>query len=187
LTRAVVQFHRFASFRPDLPRSTDGKYRAIVRSISKIPIWSSSNRKPTIVPGYKDLAEFSQAKPALLQEELGNWWPTFFRPGNWRLVFPTPRDGQTRLAEWLVNQLRQNHLRVVYITRFRPLNHCLVVYDHVVKPNGDIDFAVYDPNQPGKAALLHYRAASRSFYFDRTWYFPGGLVNVLRVYLSPFL
>ena len=88
------------------------------------------------------------------------------------------------MAKWLQNELAHERIKDVYITRFKPINHCLVVYHCTSGRNGDLTFDVYDANQPGKLVQLTYRTADRSFYFDKTWYYRGGLVSVLPLYVS---
>lgn len=105
--------------------------------------------------------------------------------GNWRIVLPVPRSGQKRLAYRLRENLDRGLIQSVYMTRFRPINHCLVVYTYKAEPNGDLVFSVYDVNQPGKLVHLRYLSSNESFYFDKTWYYPGGLVNILPLYVSP--
>jgi hypothetical protein len=184
LCRAVLQFFQFAEFRPDLPKGTESDYREIIREISRIPAWSSGPRAKVIVPGYKDLHSFSLGETLVIQKNLGLWWPSYWRIGNWRIVNPVPRSGQEQMAKWLRNELDHERIRDVYITRFKPINHCLVVYHYASAQNGDIVFDVYDANQPGKIVHLTYRAADRSFYYDKTWYYIGGLVSVLPLYVS---
>lgn len=183
MCRAVLQFHQFADFRPDLPKVSESDYQKIVRRVSRIPPWSSGPR--IVVPGYKDLHSFSLGETLLIQKNLGLWWPSYWRVGNWRIVFPVPRSGQERMAKWLRNELDHGRIRAVYITRFKPINHCLVVYHYSAAPNGDLVFDVYDANQSGKVVHLTYRSIDRSFYFDKTWYYRGGLVSVISLYVSP--
>ena len=185
MCRAVVQFFQFAEFRPDLPKVSPSDYGEIVRTLSRFPPWSSGPKEKVTVPGYKDLHSFSLGQTLAIQKNLGLWWPSYWRIGNWRIVFPVPRSGQERMAKWLRNKLDDGRIQTVYITRFRPINHCLVVYRYSSGRNGDIIFDVYDANQPGKLVHLTYRASDRSFYFDKTWYYRGGLVNLLRLYVSP--
>jgi hypothetical protein len=185
MCRAVVQFFRFAEFRPDLPKVSSSDYGEIVRTLSRFPPWGSGPKEKVTVPGYKDLHSFSLGQTLVIQKNLGLWWPSYWRIGNWRIVFPVPRSGQERMAKWLRNKLDDGRIQTVYITRFRPINHCLVVYRYASGQNGDIIFDVYDANQPGKLVHLTYRASDRSFYFDKTWYYRGGLVNLLRLYVSP--
>ena len=185
LCRAVVQFHQFADFRPDLPKVSESAYGQIVRRISRIPVWSSGPNEKVVVPGYEDLCDFSLEHAVTLQKNMGLWWPSFWRVGNWRIVFPAPRAGQERMADWLRSEMDAGRIRTVYITHFKRINHCLVVYQYTPETNGDLAFAVYDANQPGKLVHLTYRASDRSFYLDNTWYYNLGLVTVLRLYRSP--
>jgi hypothetical protein len=184
LCRAVLQFDRFAEFRPDLPRASEAEYQRLIRRICRIPPWSSVPKEKIVIPGYPNLDSFSAGDPLTLQKNLGLWWPSYWRIGNWRIVFPVPRSSQARIAGWLHNELDSGHIRAVYITRFQPINHCLVVYHCDQQPNGDLVFLVYDANQAKKIVHLVYRKADRSFYFDRTWYYKGGLVSVLPLYVS---
>ena len=184
LCRAVLQFDRFAEFRPDLPRASEAEYQRLIRRICRIPPWSSVPKEKIVIPGYPNLDSFSAGDPLTLQKNLGLWWPSYWRIGNWRIVFPVPRSSQARIAGWLHNELDSSHIRAVYITRFQPINHCLVVYHCDQQHNGDLVFLVYDANQAKKIVHLVYRKADRSFYFDRTWYYKGGLVSVLPLYVS---
>jgi hypothetical protein len=186
LVRSLLQFHRFAEFRPDLPALTEDEYRSRIRELVRIPAWSSGPANKIQFPGYSDLYSFSVAHSLMLQKNLGIWWPSYWRVGNWRIVFPVPRSGQERLAHWLQNRLDAGNIEAIYITRMKPINHCLVTYRYVKQPNGDLLFFVYDVNQPGKEVHLRYQTADRSFYYDRTPYYPGGLVSAMKLYASPF-
>jgi hypothetical protein len=186
MVRAVLQFYKFAEFRPDLPKAPESDYRKIVRRISRIPAWSSGPTEKIVVPGYSDLHSFSLGEKLLIQKNLGLWWPSYWRIGNWRIVNPEPRSGQERLARSLRQELDQGQIEAVYITRLlKPINHCLDVYHYTAEPSGDVVFDVYDVNQPGKLVHLTYRASDRSFYFDKTWYYRGGLVSAMRLFASP--
>ena len=185
LCRAVMQFHEFAEFHSDLPKASESDYREIILKLSKIPVWSSGPRDKVIIPGYKDLHSFSLEHAVTLQKNLGLWWPSYWRLGNWRIVFPAPRSGQERVARLLRTEMNSGEIRTVYITRFKPINHCLVVYRCTPEANGDLVFDVYDANQPGKLVHLTYHSSDRSFYLDHTWYYNRGLVTVLRLYTSP--
>ncbi len=185
LVRSLLQFRRFAEFRPDLPKLTEDQYRGRVRELVRFPPWSSGPANKIQFPGYSDLYSFSAAHSLMLQKALGVWWPSYWRVGNWRIVFPVPRSSQERLAHWLQNRLDAGHIEAVYITRMKPINHCLVAYKYVKQPNGDLLYFVCDVNQPAKEVHLRYQTANRSFYYDRTPYYPGGLVSVMRLYVSP--
>ena len=64
LCRAVLQFFQFAEFRPDLPKVSSSDYALIVRKVSAIPAWSSGPKAKIVVPGYKDLHDFSLGQTA---------------------------------------------------------------------------------------------------------------------------
>lgn len=185
MSRAVLQFWQFARFDPRQPRVSREEYARLIRRISRVPVWSARTER-IVVPGFRDLREFSESMPVLLQEYLGAWLPTYLRPGNYRMAMGHPRSGQAAAARWLEQSLAEGKLRAIYIARFPHLNHCLVAYRHERRPNGDVRFWLYDPNYPGQPAWIDYRAAERSFDFQPRWYFPGGRVNVMRTYISPF-
>ena len=186
MTRAAMQFHQFAEFDPRAKRVSEKDYATIVRRISRIPVSQKRNLPPVVVPGFADLQSFSKVHPALLQENLGNWWPTYLRPGNWRMALAFPRSQQAKLAEKLAGQLDSGGLAALYITRFKPLNHCLLAHSYRRTVRG-IEFAVYDPNLPGKICLLTFDLTTSSFFYQKTWYYKGGQVNVIRVYHSRWL
>lgn len=187
LARAVLQFHKFARFAPGQPRVAPAEYRRLVKHISKIPAWFPERpaSRRIVIPGYKNLNDFSRAHEHMLKEELGNWFPTYLRVGNWRMVGPFPRFGQALAARRLTAALDRGELQAVYITWFPQMNHCIVLFDYQRLPNGDINFDAYDPNYPNQLSSLKYRSAQRDFDFPKTWFWPGGHVNLMRVYLSP--
>src|SRR5260221_13951174 len=81
----------------------------------------------------------------------------------------------------------RSHSSGVYYSRIRTLNHCLGVYSYTPEPNGDLIFAVYDANQRDKLVPLRYQASEESFQFDKTLYYPGGLVTAMKLYVSPIM
>ena len=186
MSRAVIQFYQFARFDPTAPKVSEAEYAQIVRRIARIPVSQKRNSERILVPGFSNLQNFSKAHAALLQENLGNWWPTYFRFGNWRMGMPFPRSGQRQLAENLTRVIDSGELAALYITRFKPLNHCLVAH-HYERTGTGITFQVVDPNLPGKICFLRFDGASSSFEYEKTWYYPGGRVNVIRVYHERWL
>ena len=187
LVRSILQFRRFAEFEPDQPKISAEAYRERVRQLAKYPPWSSGPREKIVFPGYPNLYRFSADYSLMLQKNLGIWWTGYWRVGNWRIVFPAPRSGQEQFAEWLRQRLDTGNVEAVFITRFQPINHCLVAYRYTTERNGDLRFFVCDVNQPGKIVHLRYHAANRSFYFDPSWYFAGGLVSAMKLYVSPLM
>jgi hypothetical protein len=185
LARAVLQFQQFARFEPNQPKLAREEYHRRIRRLCRIPVWSSGPREKIVIPGFADLHSFSVAYEGLLKEDLGNWLPCYLRVGNWRMAMGHLRAGQAAAARWLVSSMEEKKLRALYLARFPSMNHVVVVYAMHPMAGGDIRFDVYDPNYPNEPSHLIYRASQRSFDFDERWYFPGGRVNVMRVFISP--
>jgi hypothetical protein len=187
LSRAVIQFHKFVRFEPKMPRTTPAQYRTLVRKIARIPAWASpfESSRRLIIPGYANLYDFSRAYEHMLKEEIGNWRPTFLRVGNWRMIGPFPRFGQRWAVTNLMKGIDHGKLQAVYITRFPKMNHVLVLFDYHRLANGDVHFDIYDPNYPGQLGSLTFNHARSSFEFPKRWFWTGGQVNLMRVYLSP--
>jgi hypothetical protein len=186
MSRAVLQFWQFVRFDPKAPGLPREDYGRLVRQISRISVWSTGPKQRIVIPGFRDLREFSQAMPGVLQENMGAWFPSYVRVGNFRMAMGHPRSGQAGVERWLKDSISAGEPCALYLSRFPHMNHCVVAFRMERKPDGDSRYWVYDPNYPGKAAWLDYRSARRSFEFEPRWYFPGGQVNVMRVYISPF-
>ena len=185
MVRSVLQFYRFARFVPDAPKLTEAEYQSRLLRLNRYPPWSGGPREKIEFPGYANLYEFSKDYTKMIEHHLGAWQFSYWRIPNWRMVNPMPRWGQQKIADWLIRSLDKGGIESVFITRFHPINHCLVVFAYHRLPNGDVDFETYDCDQPAKVVYLHYRLAERSFVFDRNWYWTGGVVNVLKVFSSP--
>ena len=186
LARAVLQFHQFARFAPREPRVSREEYRLRIKQVCRIPVWSRGPGQPIVIPGYADLHSFSVAYEGLLKENLGNWLPSYLRIGNWRMAMGHLRGGQAAAADWLAESIERGQLRAVYLARFPHMNHVVVPYELCREGGGNLAFTVYDPNYPNEPSWVFYRASERSFEFQPRWYFPGGRVNVMRVFISPF-
>lgn len=184
LCRATVQFHKFARFDPLAPRVAESAYRAIIRRVAAIPVWMPERaaERRVVVPGFADLRGFSAAHADLLQAELGEWWPTYWRVGNWRMALPFSRSGQRWTAAAVAARVRRGELPVVFITRFRPLNHALVVFGIGPGSPGETVFCCYDPNDPAAVRELVFREAAGGFWMGPNGYWGGGPVNVFRAY-----
>lgn len=185
LTRAVLQFHHFAHFDPKAPRVSREGYRALIRKISRIPVWRGAVGERVVIPGFRDLRAFGMAYEGLLKENLGHWLPTYFRVGNYRMALGHPRSGQAMVARWLRESVEAGRPRALYLSRFPHLNHAVLAYAVEPEADGNLRFLIYDPNYPGTASWLRYVAARQSFDLQKRWYFPGGQVNAMRIFLSP--
>lgn len=185
LSRAVLQFHQFARFEVKAPRLSREEYRRRIRAICRIPVWSRGPAERIVIPGYADLHSFSTAYEGLMKANLGNWLPTYLRVGNWRMAMGHLRPGQAAAARWLSASLDRGQPRALYLARFPSMNHVVIPYAQKREAGGNVRYFVYNPNYPNEPTWLLYRASERSFEFAPRWYFPGGRVNVMRVFISP--
>lgn len=185
LTRAVIQFQQFARFDARQPRVSREEYCRRIKQICRIPVWGRGPAEKIVIPGYADLHSFSVAYEGLLKENLGNWLPSYLRLGNWRMIMGHLRVGQAAAAGWLAESIDRGQLRAIYLARFPHMNHVVVVYAVRREAGGNLSFTVYDPNYPNESSWVFYRGSERSFEFEPRWYFPGGRVNVMRVFISP--
>lgn len=186
LVRSALQFHKFVEFDPRRPKLDDAGYRRLVKIISRVPVWFPQTGKKIVVPGYADLRSFSKAHTKLMQDELGAWWPNYFRFGNWRMAYIFPRVWQKNLATELTDKIDQGKIQALFLTRFRPINHCLIVYDCKPRVGGGWVFLGYDPNDAKKPRMLEFDPKTNNFVLGRTSYFNGGIVNVSKAYISPW-
>ena len=186
LTRSVLQFWQFARFEPQRPKVSREEYKRRLLQLNRIAVWSKGPKEKIVFPGYRDLHDFSLAYEGLLKESLGNWMATYWRVGNWRMAMGHLRPGQAAAARWLAESLDQGKLRAIYIARFPSMNHVVIPYAMRREAGGNLSFDVYDPNYPNEPSWVFYRASEQSFEFEPRWYFPGGRVNVMRIYISPF-
>jgi hypothetical protein len=161
------------------------EYRALVRRISRIPVWLPRKEKITI-PGYADLESFSAEHTKMFEDELGPWWPSYLRVGNWRMAMPFPRVFQRQLAGELVERIDRGEIQALFTTRFKPLHHCVIVYGYERRDRGDIRFWTYDPNWVLGPVPLDFNYAQSSFCLEKSDYFHGGRVNVFKAYISPW-
>jgi hypothetical protein len=196
LCRAVLQFHKFATFSGGGGGTTDADagdedaghvelaLRRAIRKISRIPAWRKAGEVSALAFPGRNLNDLTARYTTLFQEELGSWIPAYTRVGNWRMIGPMPRTGQARLAERIRRRIARGELAAIYLTRFHRLNHCVVAYGFRETDNGNTDFFVYDPNLPRSGWTLTYAQAQSSFMMPKVFYFDGGRVNALEVYTS---
>lgn len=188
VARSTKQFFRNALFDPGQPKTNEVGYRRLVRRVVKnSAATEKSEQKKIIIPGYANLKEFSQAHEALLQQECGGAWQSYFQRGHWRMIMPFSRSQQEKMAARLKREIEQNMAPVVHVMRFPQLsiNHAVVFFG-VTEKEKEMEFKAYDPNQPEKPIVIIFDNGSRTFFFPRTDYFVGGKVNAYEVYRSAF-
>jgi hypothetical protein len=174
MARAVTQFQRFARFEPSAARVDDDSLSELVSQVVSRAPW----RDPlppadrVVIPGFASLQELSRDEPDAVKRGLGGplarFW-TMINPTNWRVVFPAPRSHQARVASQIIEELRAGRPVQLLITNFPiiEVNHGVVVYDF--KPSGtdDVEFAIYDPNDPPNPGRLTFDGARGRFIATR--------------------
>jgi hypothetical protein len=104
----------------------------------------------------------------------------------------------------LRDQLRTGEPAILWLANFPSLNinHSVVAYnitpsrgsEKIQSKDGaaeDYTLSIYDPNcdataNGGRPATLKWNAATSTFTFNKTFYFPGGPVGVRHVFTDPW-
>ena len=194
MSRTVMQFRKFVRFEPGQAPLDDKGLAERIRKITRVPPWTAPlpAADRIVMPGYADLRSLSQARPGILQKNIGLGWPTYFRPGNWRIVLPHGPSEQKRTHLELERRLNgSGGFFVAYLTNFPRslnINHGVLVYarkktDRAV--DGSYRYAVYDPNHHDAPRTLEWSERDRSFLYQRDTDFVGGRVVVWQVYGCP--
>jgi hypothetical protein len=187
VTRAAVQFWKFARFDPDgkgKPLST-GKLADRIRQVTARSVWLPAlpNAQRIVFPGYASLREISRAEPGVFQANIGLGWPVYFRAGNMPIVVPISPATEAQLNAEIYRDLRQNVPTIVWLYQFPSLkiNHVVVIYA-ARRDHGLYGYTVYDPNYSNGPKNLTFDPATRSFSYQPTFYFKGGPVTARAIY-----
>ena len=194
MSRTVMQFRKFVRFAPEQPPLDDKELAELIRKITRVPPWDAplETADRIVMPGYKDLRSLSEAHPGILQKNIGLGWPTYFRPGNWRIVLPHGPSQQEQTHDELERRLSApGGYFVAYLTNFPRslnINHGVLVYAR--KPNGgtadgSYRYAVYDPNHHDAPRTLEWSERDHTFLYQHDTDFVGGRVIVWQVYGYP--
>ncbi len=192
MSRTVMQFRKFVRFDPAAAPLGDKELVERIRKITRVPPWTSAlpEAERIVVPGYRDLRSLSQARPEIVQENIGLGWPTYFRPGNWRILLPHGPTQQGKTHKEMERSLGREGFFVAYLTNFPRslnINHGVLVYAQ--RSGGDDDgkyrYAVYDPNHHDAPRTLEWSERDGSFLYQRDTDFVGGPVIVWQVYGRP--
>jgi hypothetical protein len=195
MTRAALQFHKFARFDRHAAPLDDRALAERIRVVTRQPAWGRAlpADRRIVFPGYGSLQAMSVARGRVLQENIGIGWPTYFRLGNFRMFHEHSYRYQERTHANLDAALARGELFVVYLSTFPSLtiNHAVLVYakrpaSSRAKTNKRIErYAVYDPNHAKAPRELAWSSAQRAFAFQKDWDFVGGFVRVYQVYGTP--
>ncbi len=190
LSRAVWQFRKFARFDPLAQPIDDKELIARIKKVTRRQAWRPAlpENQRTVFP-YADLRDMSTKRGRILQETVGRGWPTYWRPGNYRIFFEPGRAYQEQTHRRLDDTLARGDLFVGYLTTLPKLtiNHAVLVYARKAHtPDGEDRYLVYDSNHPERPRELTWSARERTFAYQKDWDFIGGPVRVYQVYGKPF-
>jgi hypothetical protein len=185
VTRAAVQFWKFARFDPKAGPLPPDQLGARIREVTGRSVWlpALSRKERIIFPGYANLREISAADPTIFQANIGLGWPVYFRAGNAPIAMPLYRETEARLNDEIFHDLQQNYPTIVWLYNFPSLsiNHVVVII-RGTHDRGRFHYQVYDPNYSHAPRKLDYDVATRTFSYNPTFYFKGGTVDVRAVY-----
>src|SRR3954462_1187521 len=73
MSRTVMQFRKFVRFELGRPPLDDNELAKRIRKITRVPPWTDpmSDSDRIVMPGYADLRSLSQARPEILQKNIG--------------------------------------------------------------------------------------------------------------------
>jgi hypothetical protein len=189
VTRAAVQFWKFARFdskAAPLPRE---KLAARIRDVTERSVWLPAlpREKRIVFPGYANLREISAADPGIFQANIGLGWPVYFRAGNMPIIAPVYRETEARLNDEIFHDLHLNWPTIVWLYNFPSLNINHVVVVFAGKRDHDrFHYQVYDPNYTDSPKKLDYDAGTRTFSYQSTFYFKGGTIDARAIYRGVF-
>ena len=191
MARGVTQFQRFARFEPAQPRLDAAGYAERVREVVARGPWREPLPPPerVVIPGYASLHELSREQEAAVKEGLGTKFWTFVHWTNWRVVFPVPGGHQEELARETLAEI-QAHRPVQWLVTNLPrweLNHTVIAFDYQVAAGGDLEFRVYDPNDPYVPGIITFDRAARRFVATRLFDTEVGGIRAYRMYYGPLL
>jgi|ERR1700677_2018015 len=189
VTRAAVQFWRFARFDPKGTPLPAPALADRIREVTERSVWLPAlpQDQKIVFPGYASLREISAASPSIFQENIGLGWPVYFRVGNMPIVNPVYRETEARLNGEIQVALKESQPTIVWLYNFPSLsiNHVVVVFG--VRHDGNIDhYRVYDPNYIDGPKRLDFDRTTRTFIYQPTFYFKGGSVNARAIYRGVF-
>ena len=185
VTRAAVQFWKFARFDPEGAPLPNDQLAARIRQVTGRDVWMPMlpPAQRIVFPGYANVRGISAANPGVFQANIGLGWPVYFRAGNMPIVVPIGRDTESELNREIFHDLQMNYPTIVWLYKFPSLdiNHVLVVISGKHE-DGKYHYQVYDPNYTNGPKNLDYDEAGRTFSYQRTFYFKGGPVTVRAIY-----
>jgi hypothetical protein len=191
MSRAALQFHKFARFDPHGAPLDDKELARRIRYLMRHLAWHEAlpADQRVVFPGYANLREMSKARTRILQDHIGRGWPTYARVSNARMFFLHGEGYQQRTQANLEAALARGEFFVAYLSSYPyfTINHSVLVYaKKPPRPRSVIDrYIVYDPNHPDAPRELKWSSSQRVFNFQKDEEFVGGFTRVFQVYGKP--
>jgi hypothetical protein len=186
LTRAAVQFWKFARFDPSQRPLSDAALADRIRQVTERSVWLPAlpRRQRIVFPGYANLRAISQAAPGVFQANIGAGWPVYFRAGNMPITLPVSDRMEVALNDEIVADLKRNYPTILWLYLFPSLkiNHVVVVFDLDRDRHGVIHYQVYDPNYADGPKELTFNPTTSRFTYQPTFFFKGGDVTARAIY-----
>jgi hypothetical protein len=188
LCRTTIQFHKFARFDPHAPPLDDNALAARIRNVTRRAAWEKPlpTNQRVIFPGYANLRAMSDARREVVRRNIGVGWPTYFRLGNFRMLFEHDSNYHKGTHANLNAALARGDLFAGFLTTYPLLsiNHAVLVYRRkpIAQNDGIEHYLVYDPNHPEAPRELTWSPGTRAFAYQKDWDFIGGCVHVFQIY-----
>jgi hypothetical protein len=185
LSRASVQFWKFARFDPKAPPLPADELARRIRAVCERSVWlpALSSRDRVVIPGYANLREASAKMRYVFQANIGRGWPFYFRAGNIVISSWVTRALEDRINGEIFHDLQMNTPTIVWVYRFPSLkmNHVVVVYAGTRDASG-YHYLVYDTNYRDAYKHFDYDPKTRTFTYEPVYFFKGGPVTVRALY-----
>jgi hypothetical protein len=189
VSRAAVQFWKFARFDPAAALLTEEELARRIRQVARRSVWKPPLplQQKIVIPGYTNLREASAIHAGTFQQHMGLGWPIYFRVGNFPIIISMNGDDKARVNQEILAALAAGFPTVLWLYNFPALdiNHAVVVFAAEHREDR-VRYSVYDPNYTDAPKTLEFDASSRCFFFQPTFYFKGGPVTARPVYRSYF-
>ncbi len=191
LARAVRQFAQFARFDPSLPKIDHDAYvervqRVVARPAREVALPPDDR---IVIPGYAGLREFSRDEESAVKAGLGGRFWTWVHWTNWRVVLPVNGSQQEGVAYEIIEELRAGRLVQLLVTNWpKPeLNHTVIAYESRPVEGGNIEFLVWDPNNPDWPGIMTFDPVARRFWATKLYDTEEGPIRAFRMYYSLLL
>jgi hypothetical protein len=191
MARGLRQFHQFARFDPAAPRVDAAQYERLVREVGARPPWKPAlpPEQRVVIPGYRNLREFSLAQEAAVKAGLGGPFWTWVHWTNWRVTYERlPEGHQAAVLQQIRDELAAGHLVQLLVTNWpKPeLNHTVVAYAYRARPEG-LELSVWDPNDAAEPGTVTFETSAQRFWATHVYDTEPGTIRVFRMYYSWFL